>query len=358
MALLRVPGVGQITAKKLIAIYGSPQAVFEQDEASLKENNASERLVEALMSYDPCEDRSIEEEIEKIEASEVSILSIDDGDYPKNLAELSGAPTLLYVKGEILSQDDLAVAIVGTRGPSSYGIAQARRFSKYLVESGATIVSGMAMGIDGIAQRAAIDAGGRTIAVLGCGVDVVYPAMHRELYEKIIENGAVVSDYPLGIPAQPQNFPPRNRIISGLSRGVLVVEGGSKSGALITARYAADQGRDVFALPGNIDRPLSTGANMLIRDGATPVLEPADVAAALKLSSMPSEKRGAAVNEVSNLEGVAKDIYKAIDFDGKSIDNIVQTTGFSVSQILSTLTELEMRDIVKRLPGDTFARNI
>ena len=158
--------------------------------------------------------------------------------------------------------------------------------------------------------------------------------------------------------AQPQNFPPRNRIISGLSRGVLVVEGGSKSGALITARYAADQGRDVFALPGNIDRPLSTGANMLIRDGATPVLEPADVAVALKFSSMPSEKRGAAVNEVSNLEGMAKNIYKAIDFDGKSIDNIVQTTGFSVPQILSTLTELEMRDIVKRLPGDTFARNI
>ncbi len=357
MALLHVPRVGHITAKRLIRMFGSPKAVFEQDRASLSKE-LSPYLVDELLSYDPGNDRSIDEEFERIERFGARVLTIDDDDYPKNIIDLRDAPTLLYVKGEILRQDDLAVGIVGTRRASRYGIEQARRFAKYLARNGVTIVSGMAMGIDGNAQQSAIENGGRTIAVLGCGVDVIYPSMHRKLYEEIIQNGAIVSDFPMGTDSQPQNFPPRNRIISGLSKAVLVVEGRIKSGALITARYAADQGRDVFALPGDINRPTSRGPNSLIRDGAIPVLDPQEIAENLGIVSMPDNKRNVVTGLASKLDGVEKIIYKELGFEGKHIDAIAISTGYSIQQTLAVLTVLEMRDIVKRLPGMMFARNV
>ena len=357
MALQRVAGVGSVIARRLIDRFSSPKAVFQAGDDELAEVLNSSAL-RAIRQYDPHSDAWIPQELERIAAKNARAMTILDPDYPRNLAEIPDAPIILYIIGEISKRDELAVGIVGTRRPSTYGVSQARRFSQYLVKQGVTIVSGMAMGIDGNAQDAALDAGGRSIAVLGCGVDIVYPPINKKLYSTLIENGVIVSEYPMGTRADTHTFPARNRIISGLSRAVLVIEGSAKSGALITARYAANNGRDVYALPGHIDRPNSAGPNSLIRDGATPALEPADIMVSLKVEPLEEDSRKSIQDSAVQLEGLSKTIFDALDFDGIGVDAISNHTELEVPIILAILTELEMKDIVKRLPGSKYARNV
>ncbi|MCK5832629.1 DNA-processing protein DprA [bacterium] len=357
LALQSISGVGSITAGRLLDKFKTPQKIFGADAGSLEEV-LNKRALNGFKNYDPKRDTNLKREIEKIEESKARAITILDEDYPENLSEIVDAPIILYIMGEIIKTDELAVGIVGTRRPTRYGIDQSRRFSQYLVKQGVTIVSGMAMGIDGNAQDAAIRAGGRTIAVLGCGVDVVYPSINAKLYREIIQNGAVVSEYPLGTKADPKNFPPRNRIVSGLSKAVLIVEGRKRSGALITADYAATQGRDVYAIPGHIDRPNSAAPNSLIRDGAIPALEPKDVIASLKIEAMEENSRKQSQEKAISLTGISKKIYDAMDFEGVTVDNMAKKADLDIRTILGILTELEMKDIVKRLPGSKYARNV
>lgn len=357
LALSRVPNIGPVTVKRLLDYFGDPKTVFLQDRAKLGQFMKS-NAIDSLMEYDPEKDDFIEKEIDKIEEKDIRILTPVDREYPKLLRNILDPPGVLYVKGEILPGDDVSVGIVGTRRATRYGIDQSRRFAEFLTKQGITIISGMAMGVDGNAQEAAIKSGGRTIAALGCGVDVIYPSINRKLYEKIEEHGAIVSEYPMGTKPAPEYFPRRNRIISGLSLGVLVVEGGLKSGALITYKFALDQGREVFALPGPIDRPTSTGPNMLIQKGAIPATKPQDIVEFLNIPVRTKEARRKALDIAEGLEGPEKIIFKALDYEAKHIDIIARETKMDSQHVMMTLSVLELRDLVKRLPGMCFAKNV
>lgn len=357
LALSRVPNVGPVTVKNLLDYYGDPKTVFLQDRGNLGKFMRS-NAIDSLLGYDPEKDPFIEEELAKIEEKDVTILTPVDKEYPKLLRSILDPPSILYVRGEVQPKDEIAVGIVGTRRATRYGIDQAQRFAEYLTNQGLTVVSGMAMGIDGNAQESAIKAGGRTIAALGCGVDVVYPSINRKLYDNIIEHGAIVSEYPMGTQPTAENFPKRNRIISGLSLGVLVIEGGVKSGALITYKYALDQGREVFAIPGQIDRPTSEGPNMLIQKGATVVTDPSQIIDCLNIPAKSKEARRKALDVADSLQGIEKVLFEALDYDGKHIDIIARETKMDSQHVLMTLSMLELRDLVKRLPGMNFAKNV
>jgi len=357
LALSRVPNVGPVTIKNLLENFGDPKAVFLQDRSSLGKYMRS-NAIDSLLDYDPEKDEFISAEIDKIEREDVSVLTPLDDEYPRLLGSILDPPSVLYVKGQILPGDEVSVGIVGTRRASHYGFEQAERFGKYLAGQGITVVSGMAMGIDGKAQEAAIREGGRSIAALGSGVDVIYPAMNRKLYEMLLEKGAVVSEYPMGQEPSRENFPKRNRVISGLSLGVLVVEGGFKSGALITYKYALDQGREVFALPGPVNRPTSEGPNMLIQKGATSVTSPEQIVECLNIPLKSKEARRKSLDIAKGLEGVERILFEALDYEPKHIDIISRETKMDSQHVMMTLSLLELRDLIKRLPGMCFARNV
>lgn len=357
LALLKVPGIGQTTARKLVEKFKEPREVFHCGREAL-EGMLPKNTLEALERYDPQKDESIEKELESIEKNDVAVITIFDEKYPRLLRDIFDAPYMIYVRGALSPQDELAVGIVGTRKPTRYGVETARRFAKYLVEQGITIVSGMAQGIDGNAQDAALESGGRTIAVLGSGVDIVYPGINRGLYGSIVERGAILSEFPMGTKPSPYNFPKRNRIISGLSRAVVVVEGKLDSGAMITANYAMDQGRGIFAVPGPIDRETSQGPIALIRSGATAVFEPSQIVEELGVPELSKELRRRALDIAESLTGSSKILFDIVGYEQKHIDEIAREAKLETQYALSALFELELRELVKRLPGTHFVRNI
>jgi DNA processing protein len=265
VGLSLLPGIGPARFNKLLERCGQPERAWHASETDLVAAGVDAKSIPALLEKRRTLD--LDAELEKLRRYGVRVLTLHDPDYPPRLREIYNPPALLYVRGEITRQDDQAVGVVGTRSPTVYGRELAARIVPELVAAGLTVVSGLARGIDSIAHNAALQAGGRTIAVLGCGVDVIYPSENRRLFERILEHGAVVSEYPLGTKPDAFNFPARNRIISGLSLGSVVVEAGSSSGASITADYALEQNREVFAFPGRATDPRSAGCNRLIRDG-------------------------------------------------------------------------------------------
>jgi len=280
VALNHVRGIGAARVRRLKESFATLHDAWHAPRHELLAAGLDERSTEAL-----CEERQRldpEALLAAIEARGIEVLTWEEGAYPRRLAELPVAPPVLYVRGALSTQDEWAIAIVGTRRPTAYGREAAAHFASALAGAGLTIVSGLARGIDAEAHRAALEAGGRSIAVMGCGVDTIYPPEHARLAQQMMESGALVSSAP-GTPPDGANFPPRNRIIAGLSLATIVVEAGEESGALLTARYAADQGRDVFAVPGNVFSPTSRGTNRLIQDGAQPGIEPDDVLTALDL---------------------------------------------------------------------------
>jgi len=278
----------------------------------------------------------------------VRAITWEDPDYPSLLREIPDPPPLLYVRGTLEPEDSWAVAVVGTRRASVYGKEVTRRLVTDLARSGITVVSGLARGIDGVAHQAALEAGGRTIAVLGCGVDRVYPPEHRALARRIVEQGALVSEYPLGTPPEARNFPPRNRIISGLSLGVLITEAGRGSGALITADYAAEQGRDVFAVPGSILAAGSGGTNRLIQEGAKLVMETADILRELNLTMAAEQAQAREVLPETETEAA---ILAHLGAEPVHVDDLGRAVGMPIAEVTSALTLMELKGLVRQVGG-------
>ena len=357
-----VKDIGSVRTKKLIEAFKEPCRIFK---ASLSQLTAVDRI-SSLIARKILEAREridVVGEIEKAEEKGIRILTLFDKDYPKNLKEIYDPPYVLYVKGEFLAADENAVAIVGSRGASFYGLSCAKDFSFRLSKCGLTIVSGMARGIDTVSHRGSLDAGGRTIAVLGSGLNKIYPPENEGLFAEIAEKGVVISQFALDTPPVAQNFPIRNRIISGLSKGVLVVEASSKSGALITARYALEQDRAVFAIPGKLSSPTSSGTNDLIKQGARIVTVPEEILEELKNNlslSCADHFSGADQKQEDQipkrLNEKESSIARILDDEPKDIDTISEETGLNISDCLSVLMQLELRGVVKQLPGKTFVR--
>jgi DNA processing protein len=285
----------------------------------------------------------------------VRLLTIEDADYPRLLAEAPAAPPLLYVRGALDITDEWAVAIVGTRSPTTYGKEAARHLAGELAQRGVTIISGLATGIDAIAHTAALEAGGRTIGVLGCGVDIVYPERNKNLAGQIVQQGAIISDYPLGTRPHAANFPPRNRIISGLALGTVIVEAGEKSGALITGDFALEQGRDVFAVPGSIFSQKSKGTNNLLRNGAGVAACADDVLEALNLTAAPVQQEFAAALLADPADPTEARILEHLDAEPRSIDQITRTSGMPAEVVSATLTMLELKGLVRQV-GTEYVR--
>lgn len=298
-------------------------------------------------------------EIERAQEHGFKIVCLPDENYPAALKTIDTPPLMLFVKGDLIPDDALAIAIVGSRSASYYGNAQAARFARDMGTRRLTVISGLARGIDTAAHRAALDAGGRTIAVVGSGLLNIYPPENHAFTEEIAESGAVISEFPLDTPGVARNFPQRNRIISGLALGTLVVEAAEKSGSLITARTAAEQGREVFALPGKVDTPLSSGPHKLIKDGAALVTEPSDIYANLPMLELPQEdepekQESKLPHGLSPTEGLIWPLLQASD--GQTVDDLIAKTNLQAPQISSALTLLEMKRLAKSLPGNRYVR--
>ena len=294
------------------------------------------------------ENLDLDAELERLANAGVQVLTWDDPDYPPNLRQVFNSPPVLYVRGRIETRDEWAVAVVGTRRASVYGKEAARLMASGLAQAGVTVVSGMARGIDTIAHRTCLDAGGRTIAVLGCGVDVVYPPENARMAREIAEKGALVSEYALGTRPEASNFPPRNRIISGLSLGTVVAEAGMGSGALITADFAAEQGRDVFSVPGNIFNRGSRGTNQLIQQGAKLVCTVGDVLEELNLTMVSEQAQVRAVIPENETEALLLDRLSA---EPVHVDELRRAVQLPIAEVSSTLALMELKGMVRQVGG-------
>ncbi len=341
-----VRGIGPARLRALIDHLGDVQRAWHAPVEALQRSGLDRRTLENLLETRARVD--LEREVQRAIAARVQVLTWETADYPPLLREVPAPPPVLYVRGQLEPQDGWAVAVVGTRRASVYGREVVRRLVGELTRSGITIVSGLARGIDGAAHRAALETGGRTIAVLGCGVDRVYPPEHRELAQQIVAHGALISEYPLGTAPEPSNFPPRNRIISGLSLGVLIVEAGRDSGALITADYAAEQGRDVFAVPGPIFAAASAGTNRLIQDGAKTVLEAADVLRELNLSMVAEQSEARQILPTTAIEAA---LLTQLDSGPRHVDELSQATAMAIADVTSTLALMELKGMVRHVGG-------
>lgn len=341
-----VRGIGPARLRMLLAAFGDVEKAWHAPAEALHVAGLDRRTLENFLETRARVD--LEKEVRRVFALGAHILTWEDPGYPRLLREIPDAPPVLYVRGELRPEDEWAVAVVGTRKASTYGQEVTRRLVTDLVRAGITIVSGLARGIDAVAHRAALEAGGRTIAVLGCGIDRVYPPEHRDLARRIAERGALVTEYPVGTQPEPGNFPPRNRIISGLSLGVLVTEAGQDSGALITADYAAEQGRDVFAVPGSILAAGSRGTNRLIQDGAKPVLEAADILRELNLTMLAEQSEARQVLPTTETESLLLSLLSA---EPVHVDDLTRAAGLPVSQVISTLTMMELKGLVRQVGG-------
>ena len=280
LAIRMVPGLGTRTAGKLIEVFRTPETVFRASRSELEAAGLPPGIAQSIASGCAFEDAV--EQRQKLVEHDVKLVPITGANYPPGLRDIFDPPVVLFARGRVELLGTLMLGVVGTRRPTAYGTAVSQRLAKDLSDAGLTIVSGMARGIDTAAHKSVLEAGGDTVAVFGCGVDEVYPSENRKLAQQIAEKGLVISEFPMATPAYPQNFPVRNRIISGMSAGVLVVEGGEYSGSAITAKLAAEQNREVFAVPGNITSKMSWGPNLLIKQGAKLVQEWNDVAVELK----------------------------------------------------------------------------
>ena len=284
----------------------------------------------------------------------INIITIFDKEYPKTLYHIYDSPKVLYTKGKIIEEDKLSIAIVGSRKATSYGKWATEKFVKELVKLDVTIVSGLALGIDGIAHKTALEENGRTIGVLGNGLDIVYPKKNKDIYKEIPNKGAIITEYFLGVPPLAYNFPQRNRIISGLSLGVIVIEAKEKSGSLITAHHALEQGKEVFSLPGNINSIFSKGTNKLIKDGAKLIMDLDDIIEEVYELQEKVKARKEEDIDYSGLSPLEVKVFELIKEGPINCDSIAFTTGLDISTVYSILTILELKGMIKELTGRTF----
>jgi DNA processing protein len=341
-----VSGIGPVRLRALLDHFGDISQAWHASPATLQALGFDRRTIE---NFAVAQNRlDLEAALSRVLEQGVSVLTWDSPDYPDLLKAIPNPPPVLYARGKLLARDSWALGVVGTRRASVYGREATRALVSGLAASGVTIVSGLAYGIDTHAHRAALDAGGRTIAVLGSGVDIIYPAQNRELAERIIESGALVSEYPLGTRPEGGNFPPRNRIISGLSLGVLVVEGTTRSGAMITADYAAEQGREVFAVPGNILNRASSGPNQLIQQGAKLVTTIGDILEELNLTMAAEHAEAREVIPDNEAEAM---LLKHLSTEPIHVDELGRAAGLPMSEVASTLTLMELKGKVRQIGG-------
>ncbi len=356
IALSRVEGLGCVGFKKLAEHFSDPTAAFSAPASALAEiHGLDKNVIDGLRNFSAWDE--VEAEIIRAEKAAVKVVPFTDSTYPARLRMIPDPPPLLYVKGDIRSEDEKAVAVVGSRSASDYGRRVARDLCRGLASLGFTIVSGMARGIDGTAHGTALNAGGRTIAVLGSGVDRAYPAEHQQLYQRISENGAVISEFPLGTRPMAFNFPARNRLISGLSLGVVVVEATEKSGSLITAALALEQGREVFAVPGEVGASRSRGAHRLIRQGAKLVETVDDIMEEIapQLSAHRGNTDSTAKRKLpQHLGDEFQKIFALFQERSLQIDEVIENSGYSPSRVSEILLELELQGYVKQLPGKKY----
>jgi DNA processing protein len=332
--------------RALLEAFGDAQAAWQAPPAALRAAGLGQKIVETLLQVR--ESVVLEQVWERIIAQDITILTWDDQGYPSSLKEIEQPPPVLYLRGALLPDDDWAVAVVGTRRLTAYGRQVAEQVAGTLAQNGVTVVSGLARGIDGVAHQAAINAGGRTLAVLGCGVDRIYPPEHRRLAEQIITHGGILSDYAPGTAPDAANFPPRNRIISGLSRAVVVVEAGETSGALITASFAAQQGREVFAVPGTILAVQSKGTNLLIQQGARPLLDFNDLLEALNLDRVIEHRTARSVLPADETESR---LLGLLGSEPLHVDEIRLQADLPIEKISATLVLMELKGMVRQVGG-------
>ena len=349
IGLSLVPGIGESRLRFLVSRFKSAKAVFEASRADLNSLGIlDDRTVAGLSGSKYLElGKKQAELIRKIDGQVITFL---DKDYPRNLKDLDEAPPLLYMRGSLKSEDSLAIGIVGSRRATAYGRATAERLSFELASRGVTIVSGFATGVDSAAHRGALRAGGRTLAVLGCGMDINYPAANRNLREKIVSGGALVTEFPLGTQPLAGNFPKRNRIVSGLSLGLVVVEAAVKSGTFSTVRWAADQGREVFAVPGDVNRKTSSGTNRLIREGAKLTTCADDVLEEIGILRRPSIET--TKKFVSDDE---REVMERLEYGPIHVDEIAVHLKMPVNETLAILLSLELKGVVRQTPGKIFS---
>lgn len=364
LALKRAPNIGNIYIRRLVEHFGSARQVFSAGNQALGESNvlgpsnqeALTRFTESFSDWDV-----IDRELERADRLGVSLLTLSDDAYPDLLKNIADPPILLYVKGSLRKDDSRAVAVVGSRYPTGYGFRQAERLAGSLASNGITIVSGMARGIDSASHKAALKAGGRTIAVLGSGIDVIYPPENKGVFKEITASGAVISEFEFGTSPERKNFPRRNRVISGISLGTIVVEASMGSGSLITARSALDQGREVFAVPGSVSSPASKGAHSLLKQGARLVESAADVLGELSgvLGGLLKEEQEVAPPLPGRIIGLAPDeelMLSNVDYEPKQVDEIAASCGLGASRTLGLLLRLEIKGLIEQQEGMMFRR--
>ncbi len=358
LMLSMIPGVGPLLRKELLERFGTAENVLKASPSELRTvPRLGPKLSHAIATANETID--VDGELQRCEKHGIQLLSQCQSNFPSALAEIPDPPAVLYMQGQLLPQDELAVAIVGTRHASQYGREQARRLAASLSRAGITIVSGLARGIDAEAHQAALDSGGRTIAVLGSGLLNIYPSEHKELARRVTENGALLSEYSTESKPARGSFPRRNRIVTGLSQGVIVVEAGDRSGALISARLSMEQGREVFAVPGRVDSRNSRGCHRLIRDGAKLVETADDVLEELGPMFKPTEDaEGREVHHPAELQLNEQEraVLDAIGSNPTSMDDVIAGCGLPIHRVLSTISVLEMRHLVRRVSGTQVVR--
>ena len=341
-----VRGIGPAKVRALLDHFRDLRLAWEATADQLRAAGLDSRALKSLLAVR--EKLDLEAEVARLERAGVRVVTWSSPDYPDRLRHIYHPPPVLYLRGSLAPADEWAMAVVGTRRATVYGKEATRHIAGELARTGVTVVSGLAKGIDTAAHRAALKAGGRTIAVLGCGVDVIYPAENRNLMQRIVEQGAVISEYALGTPPERSNFPPRNRIISGLSLGVVVVEAAQRSGALITADFAAEQGREVFAVPGNMFNRTSKGCNRLIQQGAKLLLDVDDILEELNLTMVAQQLELKAIVPENETESR---LLSFLSSDPLHIDEIVRHSALPISEISSTLALMELKGMVRQVGG-------
>lgn len=366
LALNLLPGIGPIRVRRLLKHFGSAEKILLASRSELSSvSGIGREMAELIAAWENSVD--VTEEQRRMKDHGISLLTLDDDAYPRALREIHDPPFLLYIKGEIRPSDAAAIGVVGSRRTTHYGKEQGRKLSFQLARAGFCIISGLARGIDTAAHEGALAAGGRTIAVLGSGIGNLYPPENAALADRIAENGAVISEFPVLYVPDKQSFPLRNRIVSGMSQGLLVVEAPVRSGSLITANQALEQGRAVFAVPGPIDRPTSEGCNRLIRQGATLVCSALDVIEDLgnEINSLPLDfsspsppALGTAPRREVSLNELEQKILSELEQGEATIDLLADATAQPANLVSVSLLQLEMKGLVKQLPGKYFTKLI
>lgn len=357
LALNLLPKIGPIRVRRLLEAFETPERVLAAKVSEIIQiDGFGIDLAETVANWERKVD--VVRELRRIKEENLTILTQEDALYPKLLREIYDPPTVLYVRGQLTERDHQGIAIVGSRHATHYGLSMAKKMAFQIAYAGYTVISGLARGIDTAAHEAALASKGRTVAVIGSGIGKLYPAENQALADKIAGQGAVVSEFPVDYPPDKQSFPLRNRIVSGWSCGIIVVEAPARSGSLITAQQAADQGRTVYAVPGNVDRPTSHGCNRLIQQGAKLIMDGADVLDDL-MSLFPTAAQppqGAPMTPNVVLQRDEETVYEVIGTEELHINEITLRCGLAMSMVSASLMKLEMKRLIKPLPGKFYVR--